>query len=82
MKSRTILTTLIIAMILAFGFLSTTTGQTRKQLSVVIDTDSTRADEAQAIAHNLRAIGVSADVRIWEWNALKERIQAGERQMY
>ena len=82
MKLRTILTTLIIAMILAFGFLPTTTGQTRKQLSVVIDTDSTRADEAQAIAHNLRAIGVSADVRIWEWNALKERIQAGERQMY
>ncbi len=51
-------------------------------LSVIVDTTADRSDEAQAIAEYLRAVGVSAEVRVWEWSALKERILAGERQMY
>ncbi|HAI86007.1 MAG TPA: peptide ABC transporter substrate-binding protein [Firmicutes bacterium] len=54
----------------------------RKILSVIVDTTADRSDEAQAISEYLRAVGVSAEVRVWEWSALKERILAGERQMY
>lgn len=82
MKIRTTLTIAVIAILAASGFSPTALGTSKGQLSVIIDTESIRADEAQAIAYNLRAIGVSADVRIWEWSALKERIQAGERQIY
>ncbi|HAN86016.1 MAG TPA: peptide ABC transporter substrate-binding protein [Firmicutes bacterium] len=82
MKMRTALIIIAIAIFASLGFAPAALGTTKGQLSVIIDTESIRADEAQAIAHNLRAIGVSADVRIWEWSALKERIQAGERQIY
>ena len=53
-----------------------------KTLSIIVDAESDRADEAEIIATYLRAVGVEAEVRIWEWNALKERLVAGERQMY
>ena len=53
-----------------------------KTLSLVIDAEANRKDEAEAIAANLREIGVQAEVRVWEWSALKEKILAGERQMY
>jgi len=53
-----------------------------KALSVIVDTTADRSDEAQAVAEYLRTVGVSAEVRVWEWSALKERILAGERQMY
>ncbi|MGE5594234.1 MAG: ABC transporter substrate-binding protein [Betaproteobacteria bacterium] len=53
-----------------------------KTLAVVIDAEANRADEAEAIAADLRAIGVQADVRIWEWSALKDSALKGERQMY
>ena len=52
-----------------------------KTLSIIIDTEADRADEAEIIATYLRGIGVEAEVRIWEWNALKERLLAGERQL-
>ncbi len=53
-----------------------------KALSVIVDTTADRSDEAQAVAEYLHAVGVSAEVRVWEWSALKERILAGQRQMY
>ena len=53
-----------------------------KALSVIVDTTADRSDEAQAIVEYLRDVGVSAEVRVWEWSALKERILAGGRQMY
>lgn len=53
-----------------------------KTLSIIVDTVADRADEAEIIATYLRAIGVEAEVRIWEWNALKERLLEGERHMY
>ena len=52
-----------------------------KTLSIIIDAEADRTDEAEIIAAYLRAIGIDAEVRIWEWNALKERLLAGERQM-
>lgn len=52
-----------------------------KTLSIIIDTEADRADEAEIIATYLRSIGVEAEVRIWEWSALKERLLAGERQL-
>ncbi|MCR4401247.1 MAG: ABC transporter substrate-binding protein [Firmicutes bacterium] len=53
-----------------------------KTLTVVLDAEANRADEAEAIAADLRVIGVQADVRIWEWSALKDSALKGERQMY
>ena len=38
----------------------------RKSLSVIVDTTADRSDEAQAVAEYLRAVGVSAEVRVWE----------------
>jgi peptide/nickel transport system substrate-binding protein len=51
-------------------------------LSVVVDTEAFRKVEAEAIADMLRAVGVEADVRVWEAAALREKIANRERQMY
>jgi peptide/nickel transport system substrate-binding protein len=75
---------LVLATIVALA-LGTTAGVptlAATKLSVIIDTEANRADEAQAIAGYLQQVGIQADVRIWEWNALKEKLLAGERQLY
>lgn len=51
-------------------------------LAFVLDTDASRKVEAEAIAQDLRAIGVNLEVRVWERTALLDRIRAGERQAY
>lgn len=48
-------------------------------LSFVLDTIEDRADEAQAIASQLQAIGVDAQVRVWQWTVLKDEMIAGNR---
>ena len=53
-----------------------------KTLSLIIDAQADRADEAEIIAAYLREIGVEAEVRIWEWSALRERALEGERQIW
>ncbi|MDI6894979.1 MAG: ABC transporter substrate-binding protein [Bacillota bacterium] len=80
----------VVLLVLAAGLMlpgcakkeATTPEPTGKTLSVVIDSEANRKDEAEAIAANLREIGVQAEVRVWEWSAMKEKILAGERQMY
>lgn len=51
-------------------------------LSLVIDCEANRKDEAAAVAAQLRDIGIQAEVRIWEWSAMKAEFMAGNRQMY
>lgn len=51
-------------------------------LSVVIDCESNRKDEAEAVAAQLRKMGIQAEARIWEWSAMKAEFTAGNRQMY
>lgn len=53
-----------------------------KPLSIVLDGIKDREAELQAVASDLRAIGVNAEVRIWEWSALKEEIVKGNRDAY
>lgn len=53
-----------------------------KELSLVIDCEDSRKDEAEAVASQLREIGIQAEVRTWEWSALKEQILQGNRQAY
>ena len=53
-----------------------------KTLSLVIDCEANRKDEAEAIANQLRQLGIQAEVRTWEWSALKEEFLAGNRQLY
>jgi len=59
-----------------------TTGPDLKTLAVTIDTEADRKIEAEAIAQQLRDIGVQAEVRVWEWSALKPKLLDGERLMY
>lgn len=51
-------------------------------LSVVIDCEANRKDEAEAVAAQLRAIGLQAEARTWEWSAMKSEFMAGNRQLY
>jgi len=53
-----------------------------KTLSIVIDCEENRKDEAEAVAAQLREIGIQAEVRTWEWSAMKEQFLQGNRQMY
>lgn len=54
----------------------------QQPLAFVIDTEAFRKVEAEAIADNIRALGVNAEVRVWERTALLDRMRAGERQAY
>lgn len=51
-------------------------------LSITIDTTQDREPEMQAVAADLRKIGVEAEVRVWEKTNLLEEIKAGNRVMY
>jgi peptide/nickel transport system substrate-binding protein len=53
-----------------------------EELSVVIDCEANRKDEAEAVAADLRKIGIQAEARTWEWSAMKEEFLTGSRQMY
>lgn len=53
-----------------------------KTLSLVIDCEANRKDEAEAIASQLRQIGIQAEARTWEWSAMKAEFMAGNRQLY
>lgn len=72
----------MVVLLIGIGLTGCTKKEPPKTLSVVIDCESNRKDEAEAVAANLRAIGVQAEVRVWEWSALKEKMLAGQRQMY
>jgi peptide/nickel transport system substrate-binding protein len=51
-------------------------------LSMVIDCEANRKDEAEAVAADLRKIGIQAEARTWEWSALKAEFMEGNRQLY
>jgi len=53
-----------------------------KTLSIVIDCEENRKDEAEAVAAQLRQLGIQAEARTWEWSAMKEQFLQGNRQMY
>lgn len=48
--------------------------------SLVIDVDATSKDLAEAIAGQLRNVGIDASVRVWDWAVLRPLLLAGERQ--
>ena len=50
--------------------------------SVVIDTEDMNKEVAEAIANNLREIGIDANTRIWDMAVLREMLLDGERQMF
>ncbi len=51
-----------------------------KPFSFVIDIDASYKEIAEAIAGQLRNIGIDASVRVWDWPTLKPLLKAGERQ--
>lgn len=46
---------------------------------LVIDTEHRFQEPAEAVADMLKAAGIRANVRIWEWGALRDRALDGER---
>lgn len=67
--------------LLAFG-LMVPVGAQERVLAFALDTEAFRRPEAEAIADNLRALGIQTEVRVWERTSLIARIQAGERLAY
>ncbi len=57
-------------------------GAQTQTLTFVLDVEAFRKLEAEAIAQDLRAVGATVEVRVWERTALTDRIRAGERQAY
>lgn len=49
---------------------------------VVIDTDDANREVAEAVASELRKIGIDANTRVWEWGVLQPLLINGERSMY
>lgn len=50
--------------------------------SFTIDTLEEQRALSEAVANQLRAIGIDASVRIWEYSVIKPQLQAGERSAY
>ncbi|WP_017380643.1 ABC transporter substrate-binding protein [Paenisporosarcina sp. TG-14] len=50
--------------------------------SVVIDAKDTQSEVVQAVAAQLREVGVDAQIRVWDWGVLGPLIENGERLMY
>jgi peptide/nickel transport system substrate-binding protein len=50
--------------------------------SFTIDTEEDFRPISEAVANQLRAIGIDASVRIWEWSVIKPLLLAGERQAF
>jgi peptide/nickel transport system substrate-binding protein len=53
-----------------------------KRLAFTIDAPPYRQLEAQAIAEQLKKIGIQAEARIWEKIVLQDQVQSGERNAY
>jgi len=71
----------VAVLVLALGIWGPAGAQERT-LAFALDTEAFRRPEAEAIADNLRALGIQTEVRVWERTSLIARIQAGERQAY
>jgi peptide/nickel transport system substrate-binding protein len=50
--------------------------------SFTIDTEESFRSISEAVANQLRAIGIDASVRIWEYSVVKPLLQAGERMAF
>lgn len=50
--------------------------------SLIIDTEEKNKEVAEAIAANLREIGIDASARVWDLAVLRDMLLDGERQMY
>jgi peptide/nickel transport system substrate-binding protein len=59
-----------------------TTWAAAQPLAFVLDTESFRATEAQAIVDQLRQVGIQAEVRVWERSVLQDEYRAGNRSAY
>ncbi len=66
----------VLALVMALGTASA------KSLSFVLDSEDNRADEAQAIAAQLKEIGIDVQARVWEWTVLKEQMVAHNRDAF
>jgi len=53
-----------------------------QNLSFTIDTIEAQRSLAEAVANQLRAIGIDANVRFWDYSVIKPQLQAGERMAY
>ena len=53
-----------------------------KRLAFTLDAPPYRQLEAQAIAEQLKKIGIQAEARIWEKIVLRDQVQSGERNAY
>jgi len=53
-----------------------------KPFAFVIDTQEMTRQLAEAVAGQLRDLGIDASVRIWEYSVIQPKLLAGERQAY
>ena len=51
-------------------------------LSFTIDTEESFRPISEAVANQLRAIGIDASVRVWEYSVVKPLLQAGTRMAF
>lgn len=79
--SRLVVTAIAVVVALAAGVMAPAGAQDRV-LAFTLDADASRRPEAEAIADNLRALGIQVEARIWERTSLIARARAGERLAY
>ncbi|MGE5484902.1 MAG: ABC transporter substrate-binding protein [Ignavibacteriales bacterium] len=57
--------------------------QPEKVLSFTIDCENTEKEVSEAIAQQLKNVGIEAQVRVWgDWSVLKKALLAGEREAH
>ena len=49
--------------------------------SLVIDSKAAKKEIAEAVASQLRQVGIKASVRVWDWGVLRPLVLKGERKM-
>ena len=69
-----------VAVLLAFG--GQDASAQSKRLAFTLDAPPYRQLEAQAIAEQLKKIGIQAEARIWEKIVLRDQVQSGDRVAY
>lgn len=68
----------VVALLISLGNVSLA----QRTLEFILDTTAARQLEAQAIASQLRELGIRVEVRIWEPAVLRDEVQAGRRVAY
>lgn len=82
MKHRSHIVSLLAALGILCCLLTPAAAAEGKRLTFTLDTPPYRQLEAQAIAEQLKSLGIQVEARVWEKVVLRDQVKTGERLAY